>query len=212
MYNLINQILNVMNRNVLKSVAVVAAFLIGVSINDSCGDSPYGGDTAELWSSVRSLTSEVDVLKKEIEELREMIGDLEGGEGYMKLTGEVAELRKENTELRDEITRLKQEVADLGNGEGNASGEFLVDGLYFSRGGYVSSKLKKQTSGDAPIEYHYDSQGRLKAQKTNGKGFTITNEYSYSGKTVTFTQATIYDPSVYPNSKNTSGTAVIEYY
>ena len=42
-----------MNRNVLKSVAVVAAFLVGVSINDSCGDSPYGGDTAELWSSVR---------------------------------------------------------------------------------------------------------------------------------------------------------------
>ena len=77
-----------MNRNVLKSVAVVAAFLVGVSINDSCGDSPYGGDTAELWSSVRSLTEEV------------------------------AELRKENKDLRDEIARLKKEVADLGNGEG----------------------------------------------------------------------------------------------
>lgn len=174
-----------MNRNVLKSVAVVAAFLVGVSINDSCGDSPYGGDTAELWSSVRSLTEEV------------------------------AELRKENTDLRDEIARLKKEVADLGNGEGNTSGEFLVDGLYFNRGGWVNSKMKRETgdgSGFSLIEYRYDDQGRKKTQIYYAKGQTITYEYSYSGKNVTEIHTTEYDPSVYPDSKNTSSTTVTEYY
>lgn len=170
-----------MNRNVLKSVAVVAAFLVGVSINDSCGDSPYGGDTAELWSSVRSLTEEV------------------------------AELRTENKDLRDEIARLKKEVADLGNGEGNTSGEFLVDGLYFDRNGQVSSKPKK-SSGDPSTEYRYDDQGREKTRIYYAKGYTTTYGYSYSGKNVTSIQTTEYDPSVYPDSKNTSSTSVIEYY
>ena len=174
-----------MNRNVLKSVAEVAAFLVGVSINDSCGDSPYGGDTAELWSSVRSLTEEV------------------------------AELRTENKDLRDEIARLKKEVADLGNGEGNTSGEFLVDGLYFDRNGQVSSKPKRQTgdeSGFSLVEYRYDNQGREKTRIYYAKGYTTTYGYSYSGKNVTSIQTTEYDPSVYPDSKNTSSTTVTEYY
>lgn len=167
-----------MNRNVLKSVAVVAAFLVGVSINDSCGDSPYGGDTAELWSSVRSLTEEV------------------------------AELRKENKDLRDEIARLKKEVADLGNGEGNTSGEFLVDGLYFDRNGFVSSKIRTRTG----MEYRYDSQGRCLWWGTYGSGIKTRVTFSYSGKNVTEIHTTEYDPSVYPDSKNTSSTSVIEYY
>ena len=171
-----------MNRNVLKSVAVVAAFLVGVSINDSCGDSPYGGDTAELWSSVRSLTEEV------------------------------AELRTENKDLRDEIARLKKEVADLGNGEGNTSGEFLVDGLYFDRNGFVSSKPKK-SSGDPSTEYRYDGQGRCLEQAVYySLGTTVRLTYSYSGKNVTEIHTTEYDPSVYPDSKNTSRTIVTEYY
>lgn len=170
-----------MNRNVLKSVAVVAAFLVGVSINDSCGDSPYGGDTAELWSSVRSLTEEV------------------------------AELRTENKDLRDEIARLKKEVADLGNGEGNTSGEFLVDGLYFDRNGQVSSKPKK-SSGDPSTEYRYDGQGRCLGQAMYSSGMTLRTTYSYSGKNVTEIHTTEYDPSVYPDSKNTSSTKVTEYY
>ena len=62
-----------MNRNVLKSVAVVAAFLVGVSINDSCGDSPYGGDTAELWSSDRSLTEEVIKGVKKLEYIMQKV-------------------------------------------------------------------------------------------------------------------------------------------
>lgn len=54
-----------MKNSVLKLVAVIAAFLIGVSINNSCGE-PGVEETPsaqELWNIVRQLQSEVEELK-----------------------------------------------------------------------------------------------------------------------------------------------------
>ncbi|WP_304726797.1 hypothetical protein [uncultured Alistipes sp.] len=52
----------------LKSVLVIAVFFIGVSINNSCGESPMDEDSS-IYNSIRALQNEVTNLKQEIKRL-----------------------------------------------------------------------------------------------------------------------------------------------
>lgn len=54
-----------MKRNTLKLLAIVAAFFIGVSINNSCGESKNDGSTSvqELWNAIHALQAEIKALK-----------------------------------------------------------------------------------------------------------------------------------------------------
>lgn len=183
-----------MKHYVWKSFIVIAAFFIGVTINHSCGKSPIDDGSApstqELWNSVRSLTSEMTALKDE------------------------------NAKLKEEVARLSEKIEQLENsgslsdGSGGIdSGEKLIDGLYFNRSGMVSSKIKFQNIREN-IEYLYDSQGRFigyPPQTVNG--VTTTTSITYSGKTVTHTQTSTYEPELYPNQPEERVTQyTIEYY
>ncbi|MCH5329019.1 MAG: hypothetical protein J1E02_08350 [Coprobacter sp.] len=222
-----------MKRNVFKSIAVIAAFLIGLSINESCGDTPFDddnrtttqsgensgnasqdipatGDTEELWQYLRNLTAQFDSLKQETQQLKQE---------NLQQKQESEQLKQESNRQQQEIAQLKTEIDNLkqnGSTSSTSGGEFYVDGLYFSRSGNINSRLKtwhsNATVGGFNYEYTYDSQGRIQSYKNIYNGFTQTNNYNYSGKTVTITQRTEYDPSVYPNQPNTTSTLTYEYY
>ena len=69
-----------MKRFILKTVAVISAFFIGVFINNSCGKSERyettPSSTQELWNSVRSLTAEITQLKEDVSQLQSEIETL----------------------------------------------------------------------------------------------------------------------------------------
>lgn len=150
-----------MKRNTLRLLAMVVAFFIGVSINNSCGESKNDGSTSvqELWNAIHALQAEIETLKP--------------------------------------------------------TGETQIDGLYFSRAGFASSKVKKyiQSIQDMTYEeeYIYDNKGRL-LQRINynyNSGMKSTTTYEYSGKKVIQTTVVTYD-----NSPAFNGTSqiVTEYY
>lgn len=171
-----------MKYSLLKSIAVIAAFLVGVAINHSCGESMTDDSVPstmeEMWSIVRSLRTEVSTLKEQV------------------------------AQLNAEVAALKS----TGGGSSGISdcGEFFVDGLYFSRAGYVTSKYKRGITQD---DYsYYDEHGRIIRTERHSNGYSIITTYEYSGKTVTCTISQIYDPSVFPNLENSTTTTVYEYY
>ena len=176
-----------MKRNFLKSIAVIAAFLIGVAINHSCGESA-ADDTIpptaeEMWNIVRTLRTEVATLKAEVAALKSTgsSGSSQGNTG--------------------------------GSGSNSDCDEFFVDGLYFNRAGYVTSKQKSHIiDNTSTTEYYYDDHGRISRYECQANGFSIIYTYKYSGKTVTYTANTIYDPTVHPNLESTTSTIVYEYY
>ena len=139
-----------MKRNILKLFAIVAAFFVGVSINNSCGES-----------------------------------------------------------------KMETETHGAGNGSGGSNDEILIDGLYFNRNGYVSSKPIKTThldsNGKTTYEfiYVYDNQGRLQQLTQQSSSYKMVSTYKYSGKKVIQTTVITYD-----NSPAFNGTSqiVTEYY
>lgn len=54
-----------MKRNILKMFAVITAFFIGISINNSCGESKIddGRSVQDLWNAIYALQAEVNALK-----------------------------------------------------------------------------------------------------------------------------------------------------
>lgn len=64
----------------LKSVLVIAVFFIGVSINNSCGESPMDEDSS-IYNSIRALQNEVTNLKQEIKRLDSEIAALQSSGG-----------------------------------------------------------------------------------------------------------------------------------
>lgn len=92
----------------------------------------------------------------------------------------------------------------------------MIDGLYFDRSGWVTSKPKKcnylQPQTIQSTEYVYDSKGRIKTKISHYTGTTITQSFEYSGKTRTEIINTIYDPAYYPDPQNNSTKSVTEYF
>lgn len=75
----------------LKSILVIAAFLIGVSINNSCGESPIDNNLSSMYNSIRALQNEVTNLRQEIKRLDSEIAILKasgGGSGGDNVSGE----------------------------------------------------------------------------------------------------------------------------
>lgn len=128
-----------MKKNIIKLLIVLTAFFIGVSINNSCGDSK---ERESIWSN-----------------------------------------------------------------------ETLVDGLYIDRAGYVASKIKKVYDQDGNVTEHiYDNEGRHQSMISKRPGYTSSYTYEYSGKIVTVTYRTVYDPIIHPNSENQTTKTTYEYY
>lgn len=185
-----------MKYSLLKSIAVIAAFLVGVAINHSCGESMIDDSVPstmeEMWSIVRSLRTEVSTLKEQV----------------AQLNAEVAALKSSNSSGGSQ--------GNVGGSESNSDcGEFFIDGLYFSRNGFVVSTPKLYMTDTSTTDYLYycDKYGRIiKREIRSSNGYSKIEIYEYSGKTVTETSTTIYDPTVYPNSKNTTSTTITEYY
>jgi len=69
-----------MKRFAFKFISVIAAFLIGVSINNSCGESPMDEDSS-IYNSIRALQNEVTNLKQEIERLDSELAALQASGG-----------------------------------------------------------------------------------------------------------------------------------
>lgn len=65
----------------LKSILVIAAFFIGVSINSSCGESPIDDNLSSMYNSIRTLQNEVSNLKQEIKRLDSEIASLKASSG-----------------------------------------------------------------------------------------------------------------------------------
>ena len=136
-----------MKRNILKLFAIVAAFFVGVSINNSCGES-----------------------------------------------------------------KMETETHGTGNGSSGSDDEIPIDGLYFNRNGYVSSKPIKTTyfdsNGKTTLEfiYVYDNQGRVQQYTYQSLDKKQVNTYKYSGKKIIETQTVTIN-----NNPNTTQ-IVTEYY
>lgn len=139
-----------MKRNILKLFAIVAAFFVGVSINNSCGES-----------------------------------------------------------------KMETETHGTGNGSSGSDDEIPIDGLYFNRNGYVSSKPIKTTYLDSngkttdEIIYVYDNQGRVQQYTYQSLGMKQVNTYKYSGKKIIVTQTVTVNNN--PNANSTTQ-IVTEYY
>ena len=137
-----------MKRNILKLFAIVAAFFVGVSINNSCGES-----------------------------------------------------------------KMETETHGTGNGSSGSDDEIPIDGLYFDRNGYVSSKPIKSTdfdsNGKTTTETIYDNQGRVQQYTLQTSDWKAVYTYKYSGKKVISTRTTTYYNI--PNANSTIQT-VTEYY
>lgn len=122
-----------------------------------------------------------------------------------ELWNSVRSLTAEITQLKEDVSQLQSEIETLKT-TGDNNGEFLVDGLYFSRGGYVTSKPKimKVTSpyGETIYTYTYDNQGRISRYQTEGQN----TKYEYSGKTVTATTVSS------ANDINITSVSKTEYY
>lgn len=69
-----------MKRFAFKFISVIAAFFIGVSINNSCGESPMDEDSS-IYNSIRALQNEVTNLKQEIKRLDSEIAALQSSSG-----------------------------------------------------------------------------------------------------------------------------------
>lgn len=132
-----------MKRNILKLFAIVAAFFVGVSINNSCGES-----------------------------------------------------------------KMETETHGTGNGSSGSDDEIPIDGLYFNRNGYVSSKPIKTTYLDSngkttdEIIYVYDNQGRVQQYTYQSLGMKQVNTYKYSGKKIIVTQTVTVNNN--PNANSTT--------
>lgn len=132
-----------MKRNILKLFAIVAAFFVGVSINNSCGES-----------------------------------------------------------------KMETETHGTGNGSSGSDDEIPIDGLYFNRNGYVSSKPIKTTYLDSngkttdEIIYVYDNQGRVQQYTCQSLGMKQVNTYKYSGKKIIVTQTVTVNNN--PNANSTT--------
>ena len=110
---------------------------------------------------------------------------------------------------------METETHGTGNGSSGSDDEIPIDGLYFNRNGYVSSKPIKTTYLDSngkttdEIIYVYDNQGRVQQYTYQSLGMKQVNTYKYSGKKIIVTQTVTVNNN--PNANSTTQ-IVTEYY
>ncbi len=204
------------------------AFLVGVTINYSCGDSPSepngpitSGELPEnpslddLTDAILALQHDMAALGAENEDLKEQVATLEskvealedgadqGGDDRIdELETEVEGLEEQVATLESKVEALETAAGEQGGGN---SGEFEVDGLWFGRDGHVSSRIKEWDQR----EYYYDTQGRISKTIYYYAHYTSTTTYNYSGKTMTLT---IYQDYIDDSREDIISTTVYEYY
>lgn len=212
------------------------AFLVGVTINYSCGDSPSepngpitSGELPEnpslddLTDAILALQHDMAALGAENEDLKEQIATLEskvealedgadggdqGGDDRIdELETEVEGLEEQVATLESKVEALETSAGEQGGGN---SGEFEVDGLWFNRGGSVSSKQKTYDFlSVGETVFYYDDRGRRSKEIHTDNDRTTIYTYTYSGKTMTLTAHWDY---IDDSMKDGTSTIVYEYY
>lgn len=140
-------------------MAVIGAFFIGVSINQSCGESDPGGTPSleVMWNTVQALTSEVAQLKQEVAALKAGGGGSGGGSG------------------------------ESAGGETLVDGLYISRSGYVAS--KIKEQIHYESNGNISqtVSYTYDEHGRVKTYKSLSDTWITTIEYNYSGKEVTYT-------------------------
>lgn len=103
------------------------------------------------------------------------------------------------------------------NKDDNDNSELFIDGMYFSRNGFVNSPIKTETSDAMTTTYYYDKDGRISKTEQISYGdvvnTTVTYSYEYSYKRIIRTWSISQD---YKDSNlrdtTVSGITTIEYY
>lgn len=173
-----------MKKTILNVGAILAAFLIGLAINNACADSLENMSDSELRNLVSQLQKEVTALKQRVSELEGKIGS--GGSTSPSLTVgfDVDGLHFDNSGYVEQ--RIKQSGLE-------PYSYYIIDG-----------KKTETTSQQGGYTYTYDSYGRLSKQVLNSSSSELTLSYSYSGKSMTLETITKY--------KNPSAGSIQESY
>ena len=151
-----------MKKSLLNFGAILVAFFIGVSVNNSCADpDDYNTPTDEV--STDELWGVIDELKSQVEALSSKLKDLEAT---------VPQIESRLNELENnDVPETESEC-----------GDFYVDGLWFDRSGNCSSPVlvyrKSTDKGGSSYEttYYYDEFGRLVGYDADNNNVTIQYE------------------------------------
>lgn len=161
-----------MKKTILNVGAIMAAFLIGLAINNACADSLENMSDSELRNLVSQLQREVNALKQRVSELEGKVSG--GGSTSPSLTAgfDVDGLHFNNAGYVEQ--RIKKSGVD-------PYSYYIIDG-----------EKTESTSEQVGYVYTYDSQGRLSKQAMSTSSSELTLSYSYSGISVTTETITKY--------------------
>lgn len=156
-----------MKRFILKTVAVISAFFIGVFINNSCGKSERyettPSSTQELWNSVRSLTAEITQLKEDVSQLQSEIETL-------KTTGDnngeflVDGLYFNRAGIVTSKPKIEKSISSFG--------ETIHTYTYDNQG-----RISRYQAGGSDIKYEYS--GKIVTTTTTTDTYTSSMRHEY---------------------------------
>ena len=147
-----------MKRTLLNVGAILAAFLIGLAINNACADSLENMSDSELRDLVTQLQKEVNNLKQKVAELEGRFNNSGGSTPSLSYGFDVDGLHFNNAGVV----------------------ENPID--YYKTSGYTISNGVRTESAPTSTQYEYDSKGRLLRYGTvtysySGKTVTWTSLY-----------------------------------
>ena len=173
-----------MKRTLLNFGAILAAFLIGLAINNACADSLENMSDSELRNLVAQLQKELNNLKQKVVELEGRVNNSGGSTPSLSYGFDVDGLHFNNA------GHVEQRIERSG-----------VDGYSYS---IIDGKKTETTSQQGGYTYSYDNKGRLAKQVLSSSTTELSLTYTYSGKSVTQETLTQY--------KNGSGGNLTESY
>lgn len=160
----------------LKSILVIAAFFIGVSINSSCGESPIDDNLSSMYNSIRMLQNEVSNLKQEIKRLDSEIASLKASSGGSQ--GDTASGEKyidglyfnRNGMVSSKIKKISQD---------NGNSKYIYD----NRGRLIeiesNSYLSNGQTSKQSIVYEYSGRTVLYKFTSISDTYTSTSQTTY---------------------------------
>ena len=165
-----------MKRTLLNLGAILAAFLIGLAINNACADSLENMSDSELRNLVAQLQKEVNNLKQKVAEL----------EGKVNNSGSSNPSTPSITYGFD-VDGLHFDNAGYVEEKIDRSG-------YDSYSYYIIDGKKTETSSTTDgMRYEYDEYGRMTKYVQDSGSAETTMTYTYSGKTRTLETFTKYE-------------------